>query len=594
MATQSQRDGELRYVRIADIRSDDQFNPRSAVDGEGLAELTESVKRRGILQPLLARSDGEGKPSLVAGHRRLAAARAAGLERVPVFLTPDANDALEDAITENLQREELRPVEEARALERAQQQARLSQKALAERLGKSPAYVRERLRLRRLPAQAQQAIDAGQIPVSAAKPLERIAKVSAEVAEACVALIQAGHVEASDFEREPARTVGMIERVEWKEGQPVAVSTYARKQPNELPLGERGDEIKRRWEALPGDGYGYRPGLSLSGEVDAARAYGCLLEFKEGGYYGSQAFICDPQFIADRCLAQLDRMERQARERAEREAKHRNEALAAAGVDPGSDGADEKAQQELRRQEREREREEQVAARGANLDLGRKLAERFHRPKLTKDVARLLALLVFDRDADAYAARGLRYVEPKLQDVEVRELKSGERKEKVSYADRGRCAIHLVERLGRARSAEEIVGVVVQALIAAHFADERVTAKSHRIGFSLPGSHGYYYDGVGPALAVRREIPGLVEKIAKPALPRRMRDQLAARQAKRSQADRQEEVVGRDAEGLEITRGEVVANGELLTEEAKRDFEETAGAVEWSVPSDDEASEEAA
>jgi Homing endonuclease associated repeat len=121
---------------------------------------------------------------------------------------------------------------------------------------------------------------------------------------------------------------------------------------------------------------------------------------------------------------------------------------------------------------------------------------------------------VFDRDADAYAARGLRYVDTKLQDVEVRELKSGAQREKVGYADRQRCAAYLVGRLDRARSAEEVLGIVLQTLIAAHFADERVTAKSHRIGFTLPGSHGYHHDGIGAALAARREIPGLVEKIA--------------------------------------------------------------------------------
>jgi hypothetical protein len=67
---------------------------------------------------------------------------------------------------------------------------------------------------------------------------------------------------------------------------------------------------------------------------------------------------------------------------------------------------------------------------------------------------------VFDRDADAYAARGLRYVDTKLQDVEVRELKSGAQREKVGYADRQRCAAYLVGRLDRARSAEEVLGVV--------------------------------------------------------------------------------------------------------------------------------------
>ena len=288
-------------------------------------------------------------------------------------------------------------------------------------------------------------------------------------------------------------------------------------------------------------------------------------------------------------MSQLDRLERQARERAARDATRREESLAAAGIDPTSDSADEKAEEEQRRQVREREREDRIAARDANLELVRKVVERFHRPKLTKNIARLLALLVIDRDADAYAARGLRYVEPKLQETEIRELKSGARKEKVSYADRGRCATYLLERLDRARSAEEVVGVLMQTLIAAHFADERVIAKSHRIGFSLPGSYGYHYDGAGPGLATRREIPSLVEKIAKPALPLRMRQQLADREEVRREAERQGEVIGRDAEGHEITRGEVVSPGEPLTEQAKCDLEETTGAVEWSVPAEKEA-----
>jgi ParB/RepB/Spo0J family partition protein len=545
MSTDTHSEGDLRYAEIAEITVDEEFNPRSTIDVDALAELTASVQRRGILQPLRVRCDSEGGLQLVAGHRRLAAARAAGLQRVPVFVAAGGGEALEDAITENLQREDLRPVEEARALEHAQQEARLSQKALAERLGKSPAYVRERLRLLRLPSQAQEAIDAGQVTISAAKPLERIAKVSAEVAEACVALIQAGHVENSDFERNPARTVAMIERASWHDGQPVAVATYQRRQPDELPLGDRGDEIRTRWEALPAQ-HGYRRGFALHAEVDAARAYGCLLEFKDGGY-GAQAFICDADFIADRCVVQLEQMEREAREQVKREQQRRSDALAAAGLDPDSDGSDEKAQRELARQERERAREEQVKARGANLDLGVNLIRRFHRPKLTRDVARLLALLVLDRDADSYAARGLRYVDPRLQEIEVRELKSGERKEKVTYADRERCAEHLLDRLDRARSAEEVIGVVLQTLIAAHFADETVTAKSHRIYFSLPGSHSYHFAGDGAA-PTSRDIPRLVEKIAKRALPERMRDHLVEVEAERREDEPHQEAAGRDTE----------------------------------------------
>jgi hypothetical protein len=95
-------------------------------------------------------------------------------------------------------------------------------------------------------------------------------------------------------------------------------------------------------------------------------------------------------------------------------------------------------------------------------------------------------------------------------------------------------------------------------------------------------------DGVGPGLASRRN-PGLVEKIAKPALPARTRDQLATRHAEHEEAERQEEVVARDADGLETTRGEVADQGEPLTAEAKRAFEETAGWVDWSAPSEGES-----
>jgi hypothetical protein len=64
--------------------------------------------------------------------------------------------------------------------------------------------------------------------------------------------------------------------------------------PTNSPLEERAEEIKRRYDALPDDGYGYKPGSSLHAEEDAARAYGCLLEFKQDGHYGGQAFVCAP------------------------------------------------------------------------------------------------------------------------------------------------------------------------------------------------------------------------------------------------------------------------------------------------------------
>jgi hypothetical protein len=74
----------------------------------------------------------------------------------------------------------------------------------------------------------------------------------------------------------------MIERVEWKEGQPVAVFHLRPQAAGRAALGGRADEIRSRWGALPAE-YGWRPGFSLHEQVDAASVYGCLLKFKDGG-----------------------------------------------------------------------------------------------------------------------------------------------------------------------------------------------------------------------------------------------------------------------------------------------------------------------
>lgn len=517
---------DLRSVPLDDIAVEEGFNPRSALDAEALEELTASIRQRGVLQPLLLTHDEKGTLRLVAGHRRLEAARTAGLQTVPALVRTDA-DLLEHAISENVLRQDLNPIEEARALQRALKQGRHSQKALAQRLGKSVAYVRQRLRLLRLPEQAQQAIATGQMPLSAAPELERIAKVSPAVAEACVALVQADHLTAHDFERDPARVVGMIQRVQWTDGAPVAIPIHSALRPETLPLGEHAEAITQRYQALTkADAGNYIYGISLAEEADAARAYGCLLEFKRDGAYLNQAFLCDAAFIADRCLARLDDMEREVRERAQRRSSHaRQDGLTnrdgAGGAE--DDGIDYK---EARRQERERAQDEAASARADNLELGRQLTEHFHKPTLTTELARLVALLVLESDAATWAARGLRYVDPRLQDTEVRELKSGEKRTKITYAERRACGEELIARLDRAESGEEILGVLAQTVIAAHYADEQVTAQSHRIAFALPSAYGYTYDGQPAHVdAIRR----LVERLAKPALPARTREQLAAR-----------------------------------------------------------------
>ena len=150
--------------------------PRTAMDGEALAELTRSVKEHGIIQPLLVTElPGEGGPPryrLVAGERRLRAAEAAGLTRVPVTVRETTSrDQLELALIENVQREDLSALEEARAYRRLVDEFALTQLQLAERVGCSRTKITNRLRLLELPPAVLDALNGGRISEGHARAL---------------------------------------------------------------------------------------------------------------------------------------------------------------------------------------------------------------------------------------------------------------------------------------------------------------------------------------------------------------------------------------------------------------------------------------
>ena len=154
-------------VPIGDIVPNPQ-QPRTVMDPEQLAELSESIKMYGIIQPLLVTEergvDGNIVYQLIAGERRLRAAKAAGLERVPVTIrqtTPQ--ELLEIAIVENVQRADLNPIEEAIAYQRLMAEFGLTQREVAERVGKSRTAVANTLRLTELPSDVRGSIMNGEI-----------------------------------------------------------------------------------------------------------------------------------------------------------------------------------------------------------------------------------------------------------------------------------------------------------------------------------------------------------------------------------------------------------------------------------------------
>ena len=137
-------------LRVADIRPNP-HQPRQTFDDAGLRELASSIRRHGILQPLTVRSAGGGTWELVAGERRLRAAKLAGLEKVPcIRREADDRESALLALVENLQRRDLHYLEEAAAIAAYIRQTGITQEEAAAQLGRSPSALANKLRLLRL------------------------------------------------------------------------------------------------------------------------------------------------------------------------------------------------------------------------------------------------------------------------------------------------------------------------------------------------------------------------------------------------------------------------------------------------------------
>lgn len=154
-----------------DQLSPNPFQPRSDFDQEKLDELAQSIKEHGIIQPIVVRHV-EGKYQIVAGERRWRAAQIAGLEKVPVVVKEmDDASMMQMALIENVQREDLNPMEEALAYKRLMEEFELKQDEVASRVGKSRSAVANSVRLLNLPEEVQNLVSQGNISSGHARAL---------------------------------------------------------------------------------------------------------------------------------------------------------------------------------------------------------------------------------------------------------------------------------------------------------------------------------------------------------------------------------------------------------------------------------------
>lgn len=161
----------LRELEIAQLKPG-KYQPRSRMDEESLNELASSIKAQGVIQPILARELANGTYEIIAGERRWRAAQVAGLNKVPVLVrvVPD-NAALAMALIENIQREDLNPLEEAVGIQRLIDEFQMTHQEAADAVGRSRSAASNLLRLLKLPSEVQGMLMEGDLDMGHARAL---------------------------------------------------------------------------------------------------------------------------------------------------------------------------------------------------------------------------------------------------------------------------------------------------------------------------------------------------------------------------------------------------------------------------------------
>lgn len=162
---------QLHHLPL-DIIQRGKYQPRRDMDPQALEELAQSIKAQGLMQPIVVRPIGKGRYEIIAGERRWRASQQAGLDSIPALVRDIGDEAaIAMALIENIQRENLNPIEEALSLQRLQQEFQLTQQQVAEAVGKSRASVTNLLRLIALPEEVKTLLAHGDLEMGHARAL---------------------------------------------------------------------------------------------------------------------------------------------------------------------------------------------------------------------------------------------------------------------------------------------------------------------------------------------------------------------------------------------------------------------------------------
>lgn len=190
------------------------YQPRKHFSEESLKELAASIKEKGVIQPVIVTDLGDGRYELVAGERRLRAAKLAGLLEIPIIVRDySEEDKLENALIENIQREDLNPVEQAQSFKEIMEKLGLNQEEFAKKIGKDRSSVANTLRLLKLPEYVRGKIESGEISEGHARAIlvmdniDRMINLANQIVEKGLSVR-----EAEEIAREHSKKSGDVSR----------------------------------------------------------------------------------------------------------------------------------------------------------------------------------------------------------------------------------------------------------------------------------------------------------------------------------------------------------------------------------------------
>jgi ParB/RepB/Spo0J family partition protein len=486
MSTMQTQTPEIDTDKV-DVPKD--FNSRSHFDKAELEALAASIERVGVINPIKVRPGKSGHVELVAGERRLRAAKLAGLKTIP--FTFGNGNGRDEAFFENHSRADLNPIETARDIEALAEEHNFTSNAdIAAFINPSKPKLRlkwvgEHRRLLALPKEVQRYIAARDVPISAEPKLREIAKVSPKIAALICEVAKKNKVSGQAFVQrfgDQLRTVGgnadelgvtMIEAAGFR------LSEVVEDKEKRKSLADRINPMLMEYQRSEDPRFQF-----TESDVDAARAAGCLVEYHSNGngYNAFNTYVIDRSYAEDLIERAVETAEQEVATAAERAKEEK-----------------EKAKDE-REKAREQQKELGEETHQAKVKKRKAIARRFNdalkRTLLKKrtparrkkyGLARSKAIAVqLISDNPELAAAGLRLVSDQLQDVEVKALKKGGNREKVTYATKQECNAELLRRVLAAKDSDEVEEIVAEALIAGLLADREEFPSKDHVGWHTP------------------------------------------------------------------------------------------------------------